>query len=247
MTWANRARLYGGMLLVLLLVAALVLVFNQRRSQALSVTGTVVTAEARIGASYGGVVVDQRARVGDTVREGQPLVTVAVPQLGERSWTSGQTAPSSTAAYTVDAKAGTVTYRALASGVVLDVAVTEGSYVQDGAELGRISATGSQEAVADFVLSPRDYDRIEPGAKVSLRLPDDSTVPGTVRTVSVTTDASLAKTRVTIASAGLRDPALARLTVPGTPLAATLSLRDDGPLAGPSDIVVDLLHKVGIA
>ncbi len=247
MTWRNRVRLYGGMVLVLVVVAGLVLVFNQRRSQALSLTGTVVTEEARVGASYGGVVVAQTARAGDVVAVGDELFTVAVPQLGERSWSGGETAPASTDAYTVDGDAGTVTYRALATGELLDVAVTEGSYVQDGAELARISATGSQEAVAEFVLSPRDYERIEPGAHVDLRLPDDSTVAGSVRTVSVTTDQARAMTRVTIASEGLRNPEISRLTVSGTPLAATLSLRDDGPLAGPTDLVVDLLHKIGFS
>ena len=33
MTWSNRFRLYGGLILVIALVAGLTLVFNQRRSQ----------------------------------------------------------------------------------------------------------------------------------------------------------------------------------------------------------------------
>lgn len=245
MTWANRLRLLVGMVLVLALVAVLTLVFNRRQAQALSLTGTVVTSEARVGASYGGVVVDQRVVDGDRVTKGQPLFTVAVPQLGQRSWVAA--VPASTAAYRVDGKAGTVTYLALATGQVHDVTATRGGYVQDGAELAQISATGTQEAVADFLLSPRDYARIEPGGRVDLRLPDDSTVAGEVRTVSVATDQARAMTRVTISSPALRSPGLARLTLPGTPVAATLTLRDDGLLAGPTDVLVDLLHKIGFS
>ena len=56
--------------------------------------------------------------------------------------------------------------------------------------------------------------------------------------MSVTTENGQAKTRVTVASDALKDPKIAELTHPGTPVAATLSLRDDGPLAGPTDGLV---------
>ena len=55
-----------------------------------------------------------------------------------------------------------------------------------------------------------------------------------------------AKTRVTIASDSLKDPKIAELTHPGTPVAATLSLRDDGPLAGPTDGLRSFLIKIGL-
>ena len=78
---------------------------------------------------------------------------------------------------------------------------------------------------------------------VSLRLPDDRTVEGTVQAVSVTTENGQAKTRVTVGSDALKDPKIAELTHPGTPVAATLSLRDDGPLAGPTDGLRCLPHQ----
>ena len=51
--------------------------------------------------------------------------------------------------------------------------------------------------------------------------------------------------RTYLAWGRLRDPANARLAVPGTPVSATLSLRDDGPLAGPTDAAFDFLRKIG--
>lgn len=62
MTLTQRLRLTAGMLAVLALTAVLVLVFNQRQSQALSVTGQVITDQAAVGAAYGGVVVKQLAK-----------------------------------------------------------------------------------------------------------------------------------------------------------------------------------------
>ena len=247
MTWSNRFRLYGGLVLVIALAAAMTLVFNQRRSQALSLTAHVVADQVTVGAQFGGVVVDQKVAAGETVEQGDSLYTVVVPRtLGNAGEAVAAVAPVRNAAYVVDPKKSTVTYRALATGVLTDVSSTEGGFVQSGAALATITSVGSQYAVAEFRLSPRDYGRVETGAHVDLLLPDNRTVAGQVRAVSVTTDGGLALTKVTISSDALRDPANSKLTAPGTPLSATLSLRDDGPLAGPTDAMVDFLRKIGL-
>ena len=247
MTWSNRFRLYGGLVVVIALVAALTLVFNQRRSQALSLTAHVVADQVTVGAQFGGVVVDQKVAAGDSVAKGDSLYTVVVPRtVGNAGEAVSAVAAVRNAAYAVDPKKSTVTYRALTTGVLTDVQSTEGGFVQSGAALATITAVGSEYAVAEFRLSPRDYGRVETGAHVDLLLPDNRTVPGEVRAVSVTTDGGVALTKVTISSDALRDAANAKLTAPGTPLSATLSLRDDGPLAGPTDAMVDFLRKIGV-
>ena len=63
MTWTQRLRLFGGIFAVLALTAVLVLVFNQRQAQALSTTGQVVSAQASVGAAYGGVITTVEAAV----------------------------------------------------------------------------------------------------------------------------------------------------------------------------------------
>lgn len=244
MTWHNRIRLYGGLLAVLLLVAALVLVFNQRQSRVLSTTGQVVTDQYTVGAAYGGIVLKQDVKNGDSVTKGQPLVTVTSSQLAN-DVAVGQTITSNDA-YDVDLKTSQVTYKALADGVISDVTAQSGAFVAGGTSLGTISAVDSQYAVADFVLSPRDYERIQRGAVVDLRLPDDSSVQGTVQAVSVKTDGGKALTKVTVASQALHDPSRVELTHPGTPVAATLNLRDDGVLAGPTDQMSHFLQQIGL-
>ncbi len=244
MTWTQRLRLTGGMLAVLALTAVLVLVFNQRQSQALSVTAQVVTDQAAVGAAYGGVVTQQMAKEGDEVTKGQPLFVVNSPEL-QRDLSQGLKV-GSTAAFDVNLQASTVTYKALSAGKLENVTAQGGSFVQNGANMATISAVGSQYALADFVLAPKDYERIVKGGQVSLRLPDDSSVPGTVQAVSVKTEGSQALTRVTVTSDALHEPRLVELTHPGTPVAATLTLRDDGVLAGPTDVLRSLLIKVGL-
>jgi len=244
MTWTQRLRLFGGMVAVLLLTAVLVLVFNQRQAQALSTTGQVVSAQASVGAAYGGVITKVDATEGDEVKKGQPLFTVNSPDL-QRDLSQGLKV-ASTDAFDVNASASTVTYKALSDGRLSQVEAQTGGFVQNGANLATITSDGSQYALADFVLSPRDYERIVKGAAVSLRLPDDRTVEGTVQSASVTTENGQAKTRVTVGSDALKDPQIAELTHPGTPVAATLSLRDDGPLAGPTDGLRAFLIKIGL-
>jgi multidrug resistance efflux pump len=244
MTWTQRLRLLGGIVAVLALTAVLTLVFNQRQAQALSTTGQVVSAQASVGAAYGGVVTNTEAGDGDEVKKGQTLFTVNSPDL-QRDLSQGLKV-TSTDAFDVDTKTSTVTYKALSDGRLSDVKAQTGGFVQNGANLATITSDGSQYALADFVLSPRDYERIVKGAAVSLRLPDDRTVEGTVQSVSVTTENGQAKTRVTVASDSLKDPKIAELTHPGTPVAATLSLRDDGPLAGPTDGLRSFLIKIGL-
>lgn len=244
MTWQNRIRLYGGMLAVLALTAALVLVFNQRQARALSVTGHVVAAQYSVGAAYGGVVISAKAKEGDMVTRGQPLFTVTSPGL-QYDLSNGVKAVSGDA-FDVDGTSGTVTYKALAPGRLAEVTAEIGAYVQNGGDLAKIRAVGSEYAKADFVLAPRDYERIDQGAPVDLRLPDDSSVEGRVDDVSVRTDAGRALTTVTIASPALQRLADSELSASGTPVAATLHLRDDGPLAGLSDAVNDFLLKVGL-
>lgn len=244
MTWIQRLRLLGGILAVLALTAVLVLVFNQRQAQALSTTAQVVAAQAPVGAAYGGIVTRVGAKEGDHVTKGQSLFTVNSPDL-RRDISQGLDVVS-TEAFDVNTVASTVTYKALSDGRLSDVQAQAGGFVQNGANLATITSDGSQSAVADFTLSPRDYQRIVKGAPVSLRLPDDSTVGGTVRTVSVQTENGQARTRVTVNSNALQDPKLAELTHPGTPVAATLSLRDDGPLAGPTDALQTFLIKIGL-
>ena len=105
---------------------------------------------------------------------------------------------------------------------------------------------GSQFVEAKYVLSPRDYERVQQGAPVSILLPNNHTVHGTVSTVEVATEQGQALTEVRVDSKSLKESDLATLTKPGTPVVATLQLRDDGPLSGVTDAAFNFLRQIGL-
>jgi multidrug efflux pump subunit AcrA (membrane-fusion protein) len=244
MTWVNRLRLFGGLLGVLLLVAVLTLIFNQRQIKTASLTATVAADTYDVGAAYGGTVTDQFVNEGDVVAKGDKLFTIQSVPL-QQDLANGLEIQSSDA-YDVDTKKGTLTYKATVAGQVTALQAKLGNALGTGAPFAEISVVDSQFVEAKYLLSPRDYGRVQEGAVASILLPDNTSVEGTVSTIEVATDQGKALTEVRIDSEALTEERLGDLTKPGTPVVATLQLRDDGPLAGVSDMAFDFLRQIGL-
>ena len=81
---------------------------------------------------------------------------------------------------------------------------------------------------------------------MDILLPNNQIVTGTVSTIEVATENAKALTEVRVDSKELSDASLDNLTKNGTPVIATLQLRDDGPLAGVNDQVFDFLRQIGL-
>ncbi|QWS33371.1 HlyD family efflux transporter periplasmic adaptor subunit [Curtobacterium aetherium] len=246
MTWTNRLRLYGGILVVLVVVAACTLVFNQRRSAVTSASAAISAQEYAVGTDYGGTVTEEYVEEGDTVREGQELMQVQSLQLAQDIRKGVVGSDTTTSAYEIE-RDGLITFKAEVSGTVAKLDVKAGGYVQAGSELGTIHKAKSLFVTSEFLVSPRDYGRISDGATVDLLLPNDRSIQGTVKNVSVVTDADgQAKTTVAVESPELSSSPSSGVTSPGTPVDATLHLRDDGRLAGVADGFRDFLRQIGL-
>lgn len=245
MTWINRLRLFGGLLGITVLVAVLTLVFNQRQTAATSLSAQIEADQYKVGATYSGTVTKAFVKEGDAVKKGQKLFTVQSVDL-QQDLSNGLSVDD-TEAYNVDTKKATLTYKAVAAGVVTDLEAKTGASLPNGSDLATLTSTGSQYVTAQYLLTPNDYGRIEKGADVTLLLPDNKTVEGNVVSVKVQTDAGKAATEVRVNSDALmHDASIAALAQPGTPVTATLKLRDDGPLAGVSDLVFDFTRQIGL-
>ena len=244
MTWTNRFRLWGGVLLVALLVVAGALLFNQRQSRVASYTATVDAPAAQVGSSYGGVLTEQHVNAGALVKAGDRLFTVSSPDIA-REAAQGY-APQSNDAYDVDVEAGTITYRAVIDGQVTNVQTVTGSYLVPGSSLATVAAEGPKTVVARFDLEAVDYSRVESGARATINLADNSQVDGTVTDVAVVTEDGRAIASVRVEAPGLADSQHASLTRAGAPVQVVMDLRDDGLLAGPTHVVVQFLTKVGL-
>lgn len=245
MTWTNRLRLFGGILGVIAIVAVLTVIFNQRQTQAASYDGTIAADTYVVGAAYGGTVSEQFVKDGDSVAVGDDLFTIQSVQL-QQDLANGLEVTSSDA-YSVDKKDGTLTYKATVAGLVTDLQAQLGNALSGGTPFARITVADSQFVEANYLLSPGDYARVQAGATAKILLPNNQTITGTVSTIMVATDAGQARTKVRIDSDQLRDPTLGALTKAGTPVTATIELRDDGPLAGVNDMTSDFLRQIGLS
>ncbi|MET0975257.1 MAG: HlyD family secretion protein, partial [Leifsonia sp.] len=150
-----------------------------------------------------------------------------------------------TIAYSVTSD-GTITLTASVAGTVRDVTTERGSFAQAGQVLATIDRTGSLFVSAEFELTSRDYGRIEQGAVVEILLPDYRRITGRASSIQVATTDGSATTTVVVTSDELIDGGHNGLMSRGTPVSATLQLRNDGILAGASDGLFDFLRKIGV-
>ncbi|MBH0115667.1 HlyD family efflux transporter periplasmic adaptor subunit [Salinibacterium sp. NG253] len=244
MTWRSNLKLVFGLIAVLALVLVLTVIFSQRQAQVVSVSASIEAERYPVGIDYGGTLVESFVTETDQrVNEGDVLFTLQSPSL-QADLAKGLLKPE-TVAYTVT-EDGEITLTAAVSGTVRDVTTKPGSFVQAGEVLATIEKAGSLCVVAQYELTGRDYSRIGEHAPVDLLLPNGASIAGTVSTIDVQTVNGQAETTIRVESDALADGAYNGLVEPGTPVSATLQLRDDGMLAGAIDGVSDFLRKIGM-
>jgi len=215
MTWTNRLRLFAGVLGVVVLVAALTIIFNQRQNRITSFTGEVAADVYTVGADHAGTVTAQFVELGEEVAPGQTLFTVQSLQLQEEL--ANGLDVSDTEAYKINRNRGTITYFAVTAGVVSELHARLGNSVPVGQGLATITSTGNRFITASFRLVPRDYARVTPGVPARIILPDGAIIAGRVEEITAETDdtGTISKLRV---SSGEFDTAPASLTNPGAPV-----------------------------
>lgn len=240
MTWASRFRLIAGLIAVVLIVAVSTLVFNQRITQVTAHSASIVAESYPLGSDYSGFIEQRFVSQGDLVEQGDPLFTISSLQL-QRDLAAGIIEPKG-----MVSEDGLITVSAPVDGTVTEMSVSRGGFAQAGAVLATVSRSGSLTVTAEFALSPRDFERIEVGADVDLRLPNQARLEGTLESIQVTTENGTAVALVRVASEGLVEGAEHGLVSPGTPVVATVHLRDDGPLAGVQDMLYNLGLQIGL-
>lgn len=244
MTWGNRLRLLIGVVFVLVVCAALTLIVNQRERQAFSSNATVQAVQYQVGSDYGGIMVEQYVEPEGEVSMGDELFTISSFSL-QKDLANGLD-PVSTTAYEVDAETGLVTYLASADGSLEDFDARQGGYVPGGETVAVITQEDTQFVEAQFRLQPVDYARIRVGGRADVELPNRETLRGRVSAISVETADGIAYATVEIQVPELDSDAYADFAQPGSPVSVTLTLQDDGILAGPTDALLEFLHRVGI-
>jgi multidrug resistance efflux pump len=243
MTWANRFRLLLGFVVVLGIVLGCTLILSQRETQVDSRSAAVKATTYTVGSDYAGTVITQSVNQGDTVKAGQPLLTIQSATLAA-ALAAKTKVPTSTA-YTVTAP-GMLTLLATQPGIVSQIGAHVGGFVSAGSAVATIDRAGSLFVLADFRLDPYDFSRVQKGARVDLILPNQEQLIGTVSRISVTTIGGKADASIEVHSAQLVRGTHNGLVMPGTPVSATLRLRPDGLLGGLRQSFVSLLEKFGL-
>lgn len=242
MTWANRFRLFFGLIAVLVIVLVSTLVLSVRQTEVASSTASVKAITYTVGSDYAGTVVDEKVKQGDTVTKGEPLLTIQSAAVATASAVKGGIPANES--YTV-APGGMLTLTATQPGLIEKLGAQVGGFVSAGSAIATIDQAGSLYVQAKFRLDPYDFSRIQKGARVDLVLPDQQQLSGEVSQIKVTTTSGgAASAEIKVTSSQLAKRASHGLAVPGTPIQATLHLRDDGPLGGLRVLFVDLLHKL---
>jgi multidrug resistance efflux pump len=232
MTWGNRFRLLTGILAIILIVGVATVIFSQRKGETSSSTASIEAVPFPVGTDYAGTIIDEPILKGDVVAAGDPIATIDSSILRESQAKGIVTASSSVFDVHPD---GTVTVKSTVAGVVKDIAIQQGGYAGGGTTIATIQATDSLYVTSKFTLDPKDFARVEKGALVSLKLPNSDRVEGEVEQVDVTTVEGNARAIVKVTSPNLVYGAHGGLVAPGTPVEATLTLRNDDPLAAVVD------------
>lgn len=243
MTWGNRMRLLVGLVIVVAIALGATLVLSQRQAEVTSKSASIKALSYTIGSDYAGTVVTGKAKTGDTVKAGEPIMTIQSAALA-RDIQSKVVVPKSTA-YKVG-KSGALTLLATQPGVVDRLGAQVGGFVSAGSAVATVDRTGTFYVAAEFNLDPYDFSRIQSGATVDLILPNQQRLEGKVYRVRVTTVSGQAHASIEVRSDQLKQGAADGLVARGTPVEAVLHLRDDGLLGGLRENVLDLWHQVGL-
>lgn len=233
MTWASRLRLLLGVVLVVILAALATYKLNENRGRATSTSAQIVGQQIAVGSPYAGMVLDRPVKIGDVVHKGDTLFTIDSATLTQaRSLGAGQV-PSSTV---VD-PSGHLVVQAAEDGTVTQLEAEPGSFVQAGGQLASVQRAGSLSVEAQYTLTPKEYARISRHEPVTIVLPDQSTVVGSVDQVRVTTADGKAQAVVEVTSPSLAAGSGNGMVTAGTPVVAELRLRNDGVVTTVADKV----------
>ncbi|MBI9113392.1 HlyD family efflux transporter periplasmic adaptor subunit [Sanguibacter suaedae] len=243
MTWPNRLRVAIGLVLVLAVVAAFTIVLNRRITQVSSASASIAALEVQVGTDYAGTVVEQFVQEGDTVTAGDAIVSVQSQALAHDLAIGLVRADAAPFSVETD---GTMTFVAPESGIVTDLVADQGAFVQAGAVLATVEREDSLYVSAEFSLDPTDYERIETGATVTVVLPDQQEIVGTVDRIDVRTTAGRAESMIRVTSDELVRGNSNGLMMPGAPVVASVELRDDGIMAGLEESATAFLRKIGV-
>lgn len=217
MSWANRLRLFFGLIFVGLVLFGLLLALNFSLSNIGSRTAQLQADTFTVGTDYSGIITKQYVTQGQHVSAGQSLFLIKSSLLS--SEIASGTLDKSDLAYSIDDQ-NQITLKATNPGTISDISYLEGAFVPANKEVATVTRDNSFYVEAKFELSPPDYARIHNGDLLTVTLPNNQKVDATVFDVSVE---SADNDVQTVIKARVKDLRSSTFTI-GTPVSSELHL-----------------------
>jgi multidrug resistance efflux pump len=240
MTLVGRLKLLAGLVVVLIVAALATYHLNETRGHATADSAQILARTYQVGTPYAGMVVDQKVDVGQTVKAGEPLFTIDSATLTYDIKT--QQIRTTTEGTQVDPQ-GRLVVLASGPGTVTKIDGQRGTFVQGSSDLATVERAGTLYVQAEFTLTPKEYARIQPHARVDVTLPNHHTLVGHVSRIDVQTAGGKAAAIVSVSVPGLKDGAQGGVVSSGAPVTATLALDNSGPVTTAVDDVTSFLHQ----
>lgn len=234
MTWASRIRLLAGMLLVLVVAALATFHLNETRGRATSDSAQILAETYAVGSPYAGLVADHLVEVGDDVVEGDPLFVIDSAGLTYDLAHGLVTDPPE---FTSLDDQGRLVVLASGDGRVTELGAKRGTFVPSASTLATVQRAGTLYVQGEYTLTAKEYARLPDGADVTVTLPNDTVLDGTVERVEVTTINGQAQAVVRVASPELVDGKSNGLVSAGTPVVVQVALTNEGVVTTVADKV----------
>ena len=237
-------KLIIGLIVILAIVLGLTLVLNRRITKVASQTASIQSGTYTLGSEYSGWVSALNIEPGEKVSKGQHILSLQSDEVKYNLLSSGN--PQIESINQQISKDGTITLLAPESGTVTSLDVRDHSFVTAGSIVAVVNVAGSQYVEASVVLESRDYARLHVGTTATVILPDQSRYSGTVKDITVTSQAGETNAQLHIDCPALRSTGSNVLTSPGTPVTVMADLDDHGAISELITSVQLFLQRIGV-
>lgn len=241
MKFTTKLKLFMKIIFVLVIVGSLFMYLNYSMSRKASVSGRIQSNKVQIGLAYPGTLVEVFVNDGQTVQEGQSLVSVQGPEIADAIADN----VFATSKYSIVDTTNQVTLLAMQDGIVDELEYAEGSYSSANGAIMTISQLSNQYVTARFRLSPPDYGKVAKDSKVIITLPDNVIVEASVTDIALENDTNSDDVLTVLkVSPTSNAAALAKFPI-NTPVKATLILNTKTVFETFKEYVRNLLQPEG--
>ncbi|HCH34626.1 MAG: Biotin/lipoyl attachment domain-containing protein [Candidatus Saccharibacteria bacterium GW2011_GWC2_48_9] len=222
MKFTTRLKFIFGILVTIAACASLFVYLDYSMSRVSSVEAQLDSDYFAVGIDYSGIVEEQLVEEGDYIKKNDPLFEIRSSTLTE-AIKNDEVAKSSLLYRVTDD--GTVLISAAAAGRVQTINYRQGAFVPANSEIAIVNSENALYVRATYKLSSPDYARISNKSKLSITLPDNKKIEGSVYDISLDTSD---KEVLTTVRASIDQEAVNRVAFSvGTPVESTLFLDTD--------------------